>query len=93
MATSAKPKNLDALEAATPTLIKKLAEMSKTLTPEEKQVLSEIVESAAIHTKLVQAHEEGDGDLVFMKPKSVHSTIKMKKAYADLPKKLGLGKK
>lgn len=87
------PKNLAALEAATPTLIKKLSELTKTLTPEEKQVLSEIVESAAIHTRLVQAHEEGDGDLVFMKPKSVHSTVKMKKTYADLPKKLGLVEK
>lgn len=84
------PKNLKALEAATPTLIKKLAELTKTLTPEEKSVLSEIVDSAAIHTKLVQAHEEGSKDLVFAKPKSVHSTVKMKKAYADLPKKLGL---
>jgi len=87
------PKDLSALEAATPTLIKKLAKMTKTLTPEEMQVLSEIVESAAIYTKLVQAHEEGDGDIVFMKPKSVHSTIKMKKAYANLSKKLGLEKK
>ena len=84
------PKNLAALEAATPTLVKKLAELAKTLTPSEKTVLSEIIDSAAIHTKLVQAHEEGDKDLIFMKPKSVHSTIKMKKAYANLPKKLKL---
>lgn len=87
------PKNLKALEEATPSLIKKLAELTKTLSDDEKLVFSEIIESAALHSGLVQAHEEGEGELVFMKPKSVHSTIKMKEAYAQLPKTLGLSKK
>lgn len=84
------PKNLKALEQATPQLIEKLAGLTKTLSPEEKLVFSEIIESAALHTNLVQAHAEGAKDLEFAKPKSVHSTVDMKRQYANLPRTLGL---
>lgn len=89
----AKPKNLKELEAATPKLISKLKAMAETLTEEERAVFSEIIESAAIHTKVVQAHDEGDPDLVFAKPKSVHSTVRMKEEFAKLPRTLGLTQK
>jgi len=87
------PKNLKALEQATPKLIEKLSELTKRLTPEEKVVFSEIIESAALHTNVVQAHDEGADGLEFMKPKSVHSTTEMKRQYSKLPETLGLKKK
>lgn len=90
---SSVPKNLKALEEATPELIEKLTKLTKTLSPEEKLVFSEIIELAALHTSLVQAHDEGAKDLDFAKPKSVHSTTNMKRQYAALPKTLGLGQK
>jgi hypothetical protein len=87
------PKNLKELETALPSLVSKLKRLQKELTPEEQLVFSEIIESAAIHTRVVQAHEEGASEIVFAKPKSVHSTVKMKEAYVKLPKTLGLTKK
>lgn len=87
------PKNLKELEAALPSLIDKLKELQKSLSPEEKLVLSEIIESAALHTDLVEAHEEGAPELAYTKPKSVHSTVAMKKQYKQLPEVLGLKQK
>lgn len=84
------PKNLKQLEDATPELIRKLAELAKDLSPAERAVFSEIIESAAIHTQVVQAHDEGAQELVYAKPKSVHSTIGMKRQFAELPSLLGL---
>lgn len=84
------PKNLKELEAALPSLIVKLKELQQTLSPEEKMVLSEIIESAALHTDVVEAHEEGSPELAYTKPKSVHSTVAMKKEYKKLPETLGL---
>ena len=84
------PKNLQALEDATPQLIEKLAGLAASLSPEEKLVFSEIIESAALHTALVQAHDEGAADIMHEKPKSVHSTLEMKRQFAELPSTLGL---
>jgi hypothetical protein len=86
------PKNLKKLEAALPSLIKKLKALKENLSPEEQTVFSELVESAALHTEVVQAHEEGPEQIIFAKPKSVYSTLKMKAEYVRLPSTLGLTK-
>ena len=90
MDPSSQEKDLRALEKALPSLIEKLKSLQAELTVEEQDVFKEIIDSAVIHTKVVQAHEEGDQDIVFAKPKSVHSTLKMKQEYIKLPKTLGL---
>lgn len=79
------------LESALPSLIDKLEELSAGLNPEERVVFGEIIESAARHTALVQADDEGDHDKArYLKPKSVHSTTEMKRQYLELPRRLGL---
>lgn len=80
------------LEAALPGLISKLKDLQTNLSEEEKIVFAEIIESAALHTQNVEADNEGSGkDLIeFAKPKSVHSTTKMKQQYLELPKTLGI---
>ncbi len=75
---------------ALPSLVAKLKDLADGLTAEEKLVFSEIIESAALHTNVIQAHDEGDPDIKFAKPKSVHSTTKMKTEYLKLPQTLGL---
>lgn len=84
------PENVRSLESALPSLVEKLAALSKTLSPEEKYVFDEIIVSASIHAKVVQAHEEGDKSIIFSKPKDTLSTIKMKEQYMQLPKSLGI---
>lgn len=88
-----KPKiQMDAaqLEGALPSLVEKLRALSETLTSEEKRVFSEIIESAALHSEVVAAHDEGDKRIIYAKPKSVYSTSAMKAEYIKLPKTLGL---
>ena len=87
------PKNLKKLEAATPDLIAKLKTFTGELTADERLVFGEIIESAAIHSRVVRAHDEGDPTLVFAKPKSVHSTVKMKNEFSKLSQTLGLAQK
>ena len=84
------PQQMQELEAALPGLIAKLKDLAEGLTAEERLVFSEIIESAALHTNVIQAHDEGDPDILFDKPKSVHSTTAMKAEYLKLPKTLGL---
>jgi len=83
-------KDAEKLEEALPTLIEKLKALTDKLSPEEKRVFSEIVESAAEHSEVVVAHDEGDARIVYSKPKSVFSTASMKREYIKLPKTLGL---
>ena len=79
------------LEAALPSLVNKLKELQATLSPQEQVVFGEIIESAALHTQSVQADDEGIHDkILFAKPKSVHSTTKMKAEYLKLPATFGL---
>lgn len=74
-------------------MVAKLKAFTGALTADERVVFSEIIESAAIHSRVVRAHDEGDPSLVFAKPKSVHSTVKMKNEFSNLPQTLGLTKK
>jgi|GEM_PF-4900979 hypothetical protein len=85
-------KNADKLEAALPSLVEKLKALAETLSPDERVVFSEIIESAADHSEVVTAHDEGDLRIVYAKPKSVYSTASMKREYIKLPKTLGLKK-
>jgi hypothetical protein len=80
------------LEAALPALISKLKDLQANLSEDEKLVFSEIIESAALHTKDVEADDEGQGrnKREWSKPKSVHSTSKMKQQYIELPRTLGM---
>ena len=82
--------NAKAVEDSLPTLVQKLKELSKELSPEEREVLGEIVVSAARHTEYVEADDEGRHDKkLYLKPKSSHSTVQMKKLYRKLPQELG----
>jgi hypothetical protein len=86
-------KNTDTakLESALPSMIAKLRELQTKLSPEERVVFGEIIESAALHTQLVQAHDEGNHDiLLYGKPQSTHATTGMKAQYLQLPKYLGI---
>lgn len=83
-------KDVAALERSLPSLVAKLKALSDSLSPEEKAVFKEIVESAAKHTELVNAHSQGDPALANAKPMSVHSTASMKKEFMNLKKTLGL---
>ena len=79
------------LEAALPSLVKKLKQLQEGLSTEERAVFAEIIDSAAKHTEYVQADDEGRHDKkLYMKPKSAHSTIAMKKEYMRLPEVFGL---
>lgn len=78
------------LEAALPGLVDKLKQLSATLSDDERVVFKEIIESAARHTQLIQAHDQGSVDIVYAKPVQVHSTVGMKEEYLQLPAKLGL---
>ena len=80
------------LEAALPGLISKLKDLQANLSEDEKIVFGEIIVSAALHTKDVEADDEGQGRhrREWSKPKSVHSTSKMKQQYIELPTTLGM---
>jgi hypothetical protein len=80
----------EALEQALPSLLAKLKKLQTTLSAEEQVVFGEIVDSAALHTRNVQADDEGDHDkAVYSKPKSVHSTVRMKETYLKMPEYFG----
>jgi hypothetical protein len=88
-----KSESLDegALEAALPTLTKKLKELQKGLSAEEQAVLSSIVNSAALHLKSMQAIES-TAEIRYAKPISAAATVGVRKKLLDLPKTLGLNK-
>jgi hypothetical protein len=93
MQTICKDTNAINLEAALPTLITKLQELQADLSPEEKLVFGEIIESASIHTKFIQSHDEGSHDIkMYFKPQSSHATMTMKQQYSQLPTLLGIKK-
>ena len=76
------------LEAAMPKLINKLQELQQELSPEEKKVFGEIINSAARHTNsVVEAQYKGSQ---FTKPISAAATLRMKHQMIDLPKTLSI---
>jgi hypothetical protein len=78
------------LERALPSLLAKLKELQGNLSEEERVVFNEIIDSAAFHTEFVQADDEGRHDKkLYSKPKSSHSTVKMKQTYLKLPEYFG----
>jgi hypothetical protein len=81
----------EALEAALPTLTKKLKELQKGLSEEEQAVLSSIVNSAALHLKSMQAIES-TAEIQYAKPISAAATVGVRKKLLELPKTLGLNK-
>jgi hypothetical protein len=85
------PPTLDAaaLEAALPTLTRKLEEMKRGLSGDEQAVLSSIVNSAALYLKSMQAIES-TAEIRFAKPISAAATVGVRKALLDLPARLGL---
>ncbi len=87
------PEPLDAaaLEAALPTLTKKLKELQRGLSEEEQAVLSSIVNSAALHLKSMQAIES-TAEIQYAKPISAAATVGVRKKILELPKALGLNK-
>ena len=80
-----------ALEAALPTLTKKLKQLTSDLTPEEQAVFSSIVNSAALQLRSVAALES-DAKIQYAKPISAVATVAVRKKILDLPKTLGLDK-
>jgi hypothetical protein len=76
------------LEDAMPTLINKLRELQQELSPAEKKVFDEIINSAARHTdSVVSAQYKG---AQFTKPISAAATLRMKHQMIDLPKTLSI---
>lgn len=79
----------EALEAALPTLTKKLKELQGGLSEEEKAVFSSIVSSAALHLKSMDALGT-TAKIEYAKPISAAATVGVRKSIVALPKKLGL---
>lgn len=81
--------NSEALEAALPTLTKKLKELQNGLSADEKAVFSSIVSSAALHLKSMEAIGT-TAKIEYAKPISAAATAGVRKSIVALPKKLGL---
>lgn len=79
------------LEAALPTLTKKLKELGASLSPEEQAVFSSIINSAATHLKSISA-VEATAEIRYMKPISAVATPAVRKQILSLPRTLGLNK-
>jgi hypothetical protein len=80
----------EALEAALPGLLEKFKKLQASLSAEERVVFGELIDSAAFHTQFVQADDEGRHDKkLYSKPKSVHSTTRMKEMYLKMPEYFG----
>lgn len=77
-----------ALEAAMPSLIKKLQELHKSLPVEERELFKGIIESATQHTQAIQMLDDDQSfvKLVYEKPMSVHATEKIRRDFLDLSK-------
>ncbi len=91
MAAKATSSDSAALEAALPTLTKKLKELTKSLTPDEQQVFSSIVNSAALQLQAASAIES-TAEVRYAKPISAVATVAVRKQILALPKTLGLNK-
>lgn len=91
MATKTVSPSSAALEAALPTLTKKLKALTSTLSREEQAVFSSIVNSAALQLKAAEAIES-TAEVRYAKPISAVATVAVRKRILQLPKTLGLNK-
>lgn len=78
-----------ALEAALPTLTRKLQELQRGLNEQEKAVFSSIVNSAALHLLSIHAIS-GTATVNYAKPISAVATLRVRDHLVKLPKVLGL---
>jgi hypothetical protein len=91
MAKATSP-NSAALEAALPTLTKKLKQMQQTMSRDELAIFSSIVNSAAMQLKSAAAIEDDVAEVRYAKPISAVATTAVRNQILRLPKTLGLNK-
>ncbi len=77
-----------ALEAALPTLTEKLAQMAMELSPSEREVLSSIVTSSALHLEKLQDINM-EAEYIYSKPISAAATPEVRNHLLQLPETLG----
>ena len=77
-----------ALEAALPTLTEKLAELATELSPSEREVLSSIVTSSALHLEKLQDINM-EAEYIYSKPISAAATPEVRNHLLQLPETLG----
>jgi len=77
-----------ALEAALPTLTEKLAGMAAELSPSEREVLSSIVTSSALHLEKLQ-DINAEAEYIYSKPISAAATPEVRNHLLALPETLG----
>jgi endonuclease III len=77
-----------ALEAALPTLTEKLATLAAELTASEREVLSSIVTSSAMHLEKLQ-DINAEAEYIYSKPISAAATPEVRNHLLQLPETLG----
>lgn len=77
-----------ALEAALPTLTMKLAELATSLSDSEREVLSSIVTSSAMHLEKLQ-DINAEAEYIYSKPISAAATPEVRNHLLQLPEALG----
>lgn len=77
-----------ALEAALPTLTDKLAALAGDLTASEREVLSSIVTSSALHLEKLQ-DINAEAEYIYSKPISAAATPEVRTHLLSLPETLG----
>jgi hypothetical protein len=77
-----------ALEAALPTLTEKLAALAGDLSDSERQVLSSIVSSSALHLEKL-ADINAEAEYIYSKPISAAATPEVRSHLMQLPETLG----
>lgn len=77
-----------ALEAALPTLTEKLAGLAADLSPSEREVLSSIVTSSALHLEKLQ-DINSEAEYIYSKPISAAATPEVRNHLLQLPETLG----
>jgi hypothetical protein len=77
-----------ALEAALPTLTEKLAGLAMELSPSEREVLSSIVTSSALHLEKLQDINM-EAEYIYSKPISAAATPEVRNHLLQLPETLG----
>jgi hypothetical protein len=77
-----------ALEAALPTLTEKLAGLAAELTASEREVLSSIVTSSALHLEKLQ-DINAEAEYIYSKPISAAATPEVRNHLLQLPTTLG----
>jgi hypothetical protein len=77
-----------ALEAALPTLTEKLATLAGELSDSERQVLSSIVTSSALHLEKLQ-DINAEAEYIYAKPISAAATPEVRNHLLSLPETLG----